>query len=278
MKHSSPRRFPHSVTAAAIAGWIGGAVAWGISSGWTDATPYLRSNGRLDQLVAMLLGAASGALVLMARARHRRDSLMPALAAGALLGGIPALIGATILLWLPSADTAGRFVLMRVLAWALSTSFAAAALSRFTRTPAMRISLESLALGALGGAIGGAIYSLPGPAELWLPVAMAWTGAAIGVAGVGPLLWRAAVTVHVLPPRDERRTMWSLHERALDRGASMMLSDAHVACVDDIVYVYPPPGGAVLDGYPFYRAVPVQRDALLAVGRARFRLSLGMRG
>ena len=278
MKHSSPRRFPQSVTAAAIAGWIGGSVAWGISSGWLDATPYLRTNGRLDQLVALVLGATAGSLVLVARARHRRESLAPALAAGALLGGIPALIGATMCVWLPSADTAGRFVLVRMIAWALTTAFAASGLSRFTRTPTTRITLESLALGALGGAIGGALYSLPGPSELWSPLAMAWSGAAIGVAGVGPLLWRAAVTVHVLPPRDERRTMWSLHERTVERGASMMLSDAQVACVDDVVYVYPPPGGAVLDGYPLYRAVPLQRDALLAVGRARFRLTLGKRG
>ena len=266
------------MTAAAIAGWIGGAVAWSISSGWADATPYLRTNGRLDQLVALLLGATAGALVLVARARHRRDSLAPALGAGVLLGGIPALVGATLGVWLLSADTAGRFVLIRMIAWALSTSFAAMGLSRFTRTPTTRITLESLALGALGGAIGGAMYSLPGPAELWLPVAMAWTGATIGVAGVGPLLWRAAVTVHVLPPRDERRTMWSLHERTVERGAFMVVSDAQVACVDDTVYVYPPPGGAVLDGYPLYRAVPLQRDALLAVGRARFRLTLGRRG
>ncbi len=243
-----------------------------------DATSYLRTNGRLDQLVALLLGATAGAFVLVVRARHRRESLVPALGAGALLGGIPALIGATICVWLLSADSAGRFVLMRMIAWAFSTALAAMGLSRFTRTPTTRITLESLALGALGGAIAGAIYSLPGPSELWLPVAMAWTGAAIGVAGTGPLLWCAAVTVHVLPPRDERRTMWSLHERAVERGTSMKLSDAQVACVGDVVYVYPPPGGAVLDGYPLYRAVPLQRDALLAVGRARFRLTLGKRG
>lgn len=57
----------------------------------------------------------------------------------------------------------------------------------------------------------------------------------------------------------------------------MALAEARIACVDGVVYVYPPPAGAILDGYPLYRAVPLTRDAMLAVGRARFRVTLGQR-
>jgi hypothetical protein len=39
--------------------------------------------------------------------------------------------------------------------------------------------------------------------------------------------------------------------------------------------VYPPPAGAVLDGYPLYRALPVSRSVVLAVGRSRCRVTLG---
>ena len=50
--------------------------------------------------------------------------------------------------------------------------------------------------------------------------------------------------------------------------------EARIACDDDAVVVHPPPNGAVLDGYPLYRTMSLQRDGLLAVGRARFRLTV----
>jgi hypothetical protein len=54
----------------------------------------------------------------------------------------------------------------------------------------------------------------------------------------------------------------------------MPVLDAHVASVNGSVYVYPPPAGAILDGYPLYRAVPLARDAIIAVGRVRIRATL----
>lgn len=263
--------FP-SLSAAAVTGWIGGALAWAVTSGWTDMSPLLSSYDRIDQLVALTIGACTGACVLTVRARHRREPLLPALGAALLLGGVAALVGATTGLALRGSESSTGFVIERMATWGLLAACAAAALSCYSRTRTLLSSAESFVLGALGGAIAGAMFSLPGPAELWLPLAMAWCGSTIGFAAVGPALWRAPVVVHVLPPRGGRQSMWSLHECAIDNGWSRGLAESQVGCVDDRVYVYPPPAGAVLNGYPLYRAIPLTRDAILAVGRHRYRL------
>ncbi|MBL0173362.1 MAG: hypothetical protein IPP90_22270 [Gemmatimonadaceae bacterium] len=274
---SVSRALSPSLSAAVVTGWIGGAVAWAIASGWTDSTTWLSSYDRIDQLVALTIGACSGAGVLTMRARHRREPLMPALVAGALMGGVGALVAASLGLALRGSMSPRGFVLERMATWSLMAACAAAALSCYSRTRHLASTAESFALGALGGAVAGATLSLPGPTELWWPVAMTWCGAAIGFAAVGPALWRAPIVVQVLPPRDERPSMWSLHECAIEEGWSRGLAESQVGCVDGAVYVYPPPAGAVLNGYPLYRAIPVTRDAILAVGRHRYRLTLRRR-
>jgi hypothetical protein len=253
---------------------MGGALAWVITATWTDASALRSTSARLDILVAMTLGACTGALVLLARARHRRDPLLPALGRGLVLGGVPAMLAAALTVWLGATTSAIGFVAARVLVWACVAALSAGGLAWVAPARARTVFVETLLLGALGGAVGGAMASLPGPTELWLPLAMAWTGAAIGFAGVGPLLWRAPVVVHVLAARNVRRTMWSLHERAVDVGTAMVLAEARLECNEQGAVIHPPPGGAVLDGYPVYRVMPVQRDALLAVGRSRFRLTV----
>lgn len=258
-------------------GWIGGALAWGITSGWTDASSLLSSYARADQYFALTLGACIGACVLLGRARHRREPFWPALVSGMLLGGTAALVGTTLALWVRAPDIPTGFVLVRMMTWAVMAALCAGALSTFTRVRHMASIAISTLLGALGGALAGAVLSLPGPSDVWLPVAMTWCGAAIGFAAVGPALWRAPVVVQVLPPRHGRLSLWSLHECAIENGWSMPVVDAHMGSVDGVVYVYPPPAGAVLDGYPLYRAVPLVRDAIIAVGRVRIRVTLGRR-
>ena len=54
----------------------------------------------------------------------------------------------------------------------------------------------------------------------------------------------------------------------------MKWAEARVGCVNDTVYVYPPPAGAILDGYPLYRALPLTRTGMLAVGLTRLRVTL----
>lgn len=271
------RRVPASVTAAAVAGWIGGALSWMIASGWRDLSSLISSYARLDQLVALLSGAVIGACVLGLRAQHRREPIVPALGAGALLGGVAATLGTTLGLVLRGSDTPVGFVMQRIATWALMSGAAAMALSGFTRTRRWRSSTEALAIGLVGGATAGALFSLPGPSEMWLPFAMTWCGATIGFAAVGPAIWHAPAVVQLLPPRDHRLSLWSLRERALDNDWSMTAAEGHIAAVDDVVYVYPPPSGAILDGYPLYRTVPITRDVLLAVGRMRFRITVGRR-
>ncbi len=202
---------------------------------------------------------------------------MTAAGAGLLLGGVAGLVGASIGLRLRVGDTPTGFVIERLATWGLVAGAIAGALSTYTRTRRVAFSVESSILGLLGGITAGALFSLPGPSEIWLPLALTWCGAAIGFAAVGPAIWHAPAVVHVLPARDARHSLWSLYESTIDDGWSMALAEARIACVDGVVYVYPPPAGAILDGYPLYRAVPLTRDAMLAVGRARFRVTLGQR-
>ena len=258
-----------SLSAAGVSGWIGAAAAWTIASGWSDITPMLSSYDRLDQYVALLLGACSGGSVLVLRARHRREPLLPALGAGLLLGGVASLVGATMGLLLRGVGTTG-FLLQRIATWSLLAACGAAALATYSRTRRTISIATSFGLAAVGGAIAGVIFSLPGPSELWMPLAMTWCGAAMGFAAVGPAMWRAPVVVQLQPPLGQRHSIWSLHERAVDNGWSTPVGEGQIGCVDDTVFVYPPPAGAILDGYPLYRATPLTRAAVIAVGRTRF--------
>lgn len=266
-----------SISSAIVAGWIGAAFAWLLCSSFTDLSSLMSSYARLDQLVALCLGASTGACVLALRARHRREPVLAAFGAGALLGGVAALLGATIGLVLRLGDSPLAFVLQRVGTWALMSAAMAAALACYTRSPRALAIAESAMIGVIGGVTAGAIFTLPGPAEVWWPIAMTLAGAAVGFAAVGPNMWRAPAVVHVLSSRERRHTFWSLHERTIDDGWSMPVAEGHVACVEGHVYVYPPPAGAILDGYPLYRAMPLAHDVMLAIGRSRFRIALGKR-
>lgn len=270
----SKRKLPASASAALVTGWIGGAIAWGVASGWTDLSPRVGSYARLDQFTALLLGVCVGALVLALRARHRREPILPALIAGVLIGGCAALVGCTLGLLIPENETPRAFTIARIVTWAFMAGSVAVGLAQYSRVHSAKTSLQSLLIGLGGGAVAAALYSMPGPAELWWPVACTVCGAVIGFGAVGPALWCAPAVVHVMPQRAERHSFWSLHERAVDDGWSMEIGDANVGCVNAHVSVYPSPAGAVLNGYPLYRAVELTDDADLRVSRARCRISL----
>lgn len=270
----SGRALPPSVSGAAVAGFIGGAITWALASSASALPSAIRGYGRLDQVMSLLLGASVGACVLTLRARHRREPMAIASLIGAIVGGVAAATGASIGLLLSGSPSPVGFVLERVATWALMCASTAVSIAMCTRTRRTVVAAESAVIGAFGGILAGAMMSLPGPTELWWPLALTVAGAVIGFAAVGPGVWRAPVVVQLLPQREHRLTLWSLHECAIERGWSMPIAEAQVGCVDGTVYVYPPPAGAVLDGYPLYRALPLTRDAILGVGRIRARLAV----
>ncbi len=270
----SRRSLPHGATAAAVFGWIGAGIAAAIGSRWTDISPIVSTFARLDQLQMLLTGACVGALVLVGRALHRRESAIAATLAGALLGASGALIGATLAWSLPIGSSPRSFLFTRFAGWAVAAALTSVTLSLWSRSLSFKRIGETAVLGAIGGITAGAVFSMPGPSELWLPIATTIFGATVGFAAVGPGLWRAPLIMQTLPARDTRRGMLSLNERSVDNGWSMQLSEARIGCVDGRVYVYPPPGGVGIDGHSYYRPVELTHDALLTVGRARYRAIL----
>jgi len=268
------RSLPATAFGGLVAGALGGALAWAIASGWADLSPYIASYARLDQVMSLTLAASVGALVLTARARFRREALLPAMGAGLLLGGVGALVGCTLALFLPVGGTSRMFALMRILTWSLIAGFAAVALAQYARLRRVAVTLEVLSVGLCGGAIAGAMYSLPGPAELWWPAACTVCGAAIGLAAVGPVMWRAPAVALILPAHDQHHSFWSLHERAIEPGEAMHVANATISCDGDAVLVSPPEGGAILDGHPLYRPVHLAQNADVVEGRIRCRVTL----
>ncbi|MEP6831805.1 MAG: hypothetical protein ABJB74_00365 [Gemmatimonas sp.] len=268
------RTLPATVSGALVAGWVGGAVAWAIANRWSDLSPQVASYARADQLMSLTLSACVGALVLVARARFRREALVPAMCAGMLLGGVGALVGCTLALFLPDGSTGQMFAVVRMLTWSLMAGFASVALAQYTRLHRIGVSIEVLLIGLCGGAVAGAMYSLPGPGELWWPAACTVCGAAIGLASVGPAMWRAPAVALILPPHEQHHTFWSLHERAIERGCAMRVASATISCDGPNVVVYPPATGAVLDGQPLYRPVQLTQNAELVAGRIRCRVTV----
>lgn len=268
----SRRPLAASVSAAAVAGWIGGALAWALASSVSALPNAMHGYGRLDQAVAFVIGACVGVCVCAMYARHRREAMGLPTLAGFVLGGVAATLGATLGLLVSRGTSPTAFVVGRVVTWALMCAGTAAALALSMRSRHAARALESAVIAGIGGIAAGAIVSFPGPTELWWPVAITMAGAIVGLAAIGPSVWRAPIVVQVLSSRDQRPSLWSLHECAIESGWSMPIGEAQVGCLEGVVTVYPPPAGAVLDGYPLYRAMPLTRDAVLGVGRLRARL------
>ncbi len=237
---------PRGVLASLVLGYTGGFIAWIVSGWWTDTNAVVPNYVRLDQLTMLTLGACVGAAVLAGAALRTRGSVLLAAAAGAVLGGVAAAIGAAVSLLLPPAVSLRAFMLVRIAGWALTAGLAAVSIASYTRRPSLRLLGESAGLGLVAGALGGVIFALPGPSDFWQALAFCAVGAAVGVAACGPALWRAPALIEAWRPRVPG--VLTLREWPLHEGESTTLSGASLGCPDGHLALYPPPAGAIVGG------------------------------
>ncbi|HJP56943.1 MAG TPA: hypothetical protein VJ847_07955 [Gemmatimonadales bacterium] len=240
------RRLPRGVLASAAWGYAGALVAWLVSGLWTDAGPLVSDYDRLDLVTMLVLGGATGAAVLAGAALRRRESVVLTALAGFGMGGGGAFMAALLAVLLAGRVSIRGFVVARVLGWALAGGLAAPLLSLWAGFEARKVS-EALVAGLMAGAVAGVAYSLPGPAELWQGFAFLAFGAGVGLAACGPALWHAAAIVDGPAPHRAPGILgvreWPIPERgAIDIGRSRL------AIQGGRLALYPPPGGAEVDG------------------------------
>ncbi len=266
-----PARLAHGVVASLVAGMAAGAVAW-LLAGLAPAltTDYTR----LDQLNAMITGAAIGGTVLGTRAYRHRAEVLLSIVSGTLLGGVGALAGATPLAFAHLASTPRQFLLERALAWGLMSTGAAALLSVVARPTSRDRFVERLLLALFGGSIGGVVFTLPGVSDLWQGISFLWVGAAIGIAIAGPEAWHAAAIIETLPERGRQRHLFAVREWLIDEGDVVALGEAQVSCQHGRIALYPPAGGVVAAGHAVRHPTYLHASQIIAVGRARYRLQL----
>lgn len=272
--HSARAPLPRGVVASTVVGGAAGTAAWLLAGAWPSLTT---SYGRLDQLTALTLGAVVGGGILGARALRQRGNIIFATIAGVLLGGIPALFGASVNLLLSGFVQPVVFLLERIGVWALAAGLAAAGLHEVvvatgSRADGARRRREGIAIAAAGGAVAGIVFTLPGPSDAWQAIACLWWGAAIGLATGGPELWRADAVVESLPPRHRAPGVLALREWPLYHGDHLDLGEAKLACVPYGVAIYPPAGGLVVNGHHLLESTWTPAVASIQVGRARHRV------
>lgn len=264
----SPRHLPSGIIAAAVIGVAAGAVSWVIAGAWVT---MIHGYIRLDQLTMLTLGAVTGAATVAGDAWRRREApRMPAVH-GVLLGGIGALVPATVFAVL-SRHGSGGFAFERILGWGLTAAATAAAIS-LARPPlrGTRIGAAALVAGA-GGIVSGVLLLLPGITELWQALAFVWFGAVVGVAVVAPWLVGAIAVVEIIPGRNALPTMLTLREWPIDDGDSVTLNAAQLACINGRLVLYPPSTGVSLNGHLVISPRVVEGTALVTVGRARYEI------
>ncbi len=272
MRAESSRWIPSGITAAATIGAAAGAVAWFLASGWSQVVSgYIR----LDQLTMMTLGAVAGATALGGEALRRREPIGTALIAGLIAGGVPALIVASVFASFSALGGTG-FLVQRVVGWCCVVTATAVALAA-ARPMAIRSHLsETAGVAALGGAMCGLIVLLPGAVEFWLAIAFTAAGATIGIAVCGPALWRAVAIVEHAPPRNSIPRLLALREWSLAPGDVVALSTAQLSCANGRVALYPPAGGATVNGILKTGGIYLRTSSLIAVGGQRYLVQLRM--
>lgn len=188
-------RFTRGAFAAPMTGVAGALLAWGGASGLRDLGPVVSSYARLDLVVAVLLGALVVAFVLGGSALRVQRSPLPAACVGLLMGAMAGAVGGVLGTALSTA--AGPFLLRRALAWgALGACVAAAAALRWVRGDPRRL-LEAAAVGTLAGAAAGAVFSIPGPGDVWQAMAFSLVGAACGFGACSLAVRRASGVVEL---------------------------------------------------------------------------------
>jgi hypothetical protein len=266
-----PEALPRGILASILLGASGAGCAWLL----TGVLPALTtSNARLDQLSALCFGAATGAAVVAGCDYRRRRGLLAGAVAGALLGGVGGLAGVTPFALATGAVSVRLFLLERVAAWL----FAAVGVALATRVWASDLRRKRLGetalIAAVGGAISGVIFTLPGATDAWQGVAALWLGATVGLAVAGPDLWGAIGVLAVMPRKGHRWSPWRLREWPLHDGVSLMLGEAQIACLDGRIVLYPPAGGMQADGRTVRRPRFLAASTQIAVGHQRYHMQL----
>ena len=260
---------PHGALASTVIGMAAAACGWlllGIGPSITS------SYTRLDQFAALVVGAAVGGSVIAARAFRQRGDVRLNAAAGALLGGVGALIGVSLLAFIHAPTSPGTFLVERVAAWGLSAAGAAALLATLANVRAPRWIAESAGMAFGGGAFAGVIFTLPGAPEVWQAIASLWFGGAIGLAVAGPELWHATATIELLPARGQSTNPLTIREWPLHEGTVLALGEAQVACVGGRIALYPPAGGIVAADRTVRIPAFIATSTMIAVGRTRYHL------
>ena len=264
-------RLPRGLWTSIVVGMTASACGWLLSS----ALPALTASYvRLDQLTALVLGATIGGGVIGVREYRQRRSVSFGVAAGAVLGGVGALSGASLVAFASGMGTPRFFAVERIAAWLLSAAAAGALLSTIGGTRPFQWIREIVLIAAIGGGVSGIIFTLPGAADVWQAVACIWFGGAIALAVTGPELWHANAVVELVPARGTRWNPILGREWPLYDGAALSLGEAQVACQNGRVTLYPPSGGLIANGHTVREPQFLHGDTLISIGRTRYRLDL----
>jgi hypothetical protein len=266
------RSLPRGVVASSVMGYIGGFVAWILVSFWTDTVGIISTYARLDVATMLVLGAVVGAAVLGGVALRTRGAILLGIVAGLLLGATGAAVAAALTVGMPSVESVRGFLLIRFLGWAIGGLCTATLLALYARPLAWRRIGESALLGLLAGAVGGALFALPGPSELWQGLSFVSFGTGIGFAVGGPLLWNARAVIEAAPTSGLVPNVLSLREWPVHEGSAIALGQAQVACQAGQLALYPPPGGAQLDGRSINQPAFVAGSGRLTVAGSRYRI------
>jgi hypothetical protein len=261
---------PHGVLASTVIGIAAAACSWLLSG----IIPMLvANNARLDQLYALVTGGIVGASVAAARAFRHREGVAFGGVAGALLGGVGALCGASLFAFLRAPAPPPMFLVERVLAWAFACGGSALFLGTFVNQgPTASRVLECALIGCGGGAVAGVIFTLPGASDVWLAAAMLWFGATIGFAVAGPELWHATATIELLPAKGQGPNLAMMREWPLHEGTALGLGEAQVACIGGRIALYPPAGGVIWSGRSVRHPLFLAASGTVTVGRTRYEI------
>lgn len=268
MSRRATQPLPRGVWISVVTGMSAGGIAW-LASAWL---PHLTTSyARLDQLMALMLGALTGAMILGIRERRQRRSVAYGVGGGMLLGGVGALAGASILAFGQSPVSARLFAAERLVSWALMSVGATVMLAAFNPLRRFAWFRERVSISAIGGLGAGALFMLPGASDAWQAAACLWAGGAIALAVAAPELWHARAVVAAMPLRGEHWNPLATHEWPLHDGTVLALGAAHLHCRDGSVTLYPPAGGVLAQGHPVREATPVRFSGILTIGRSRYR-------
>jgi hypothetical protein len=204
----------------AASGLTGGAVGWAASQSLISLGRIINSYGPLDLVVLTLLGAGIGGMVGAATASLRDESRPRAIGLGLLRAAGGSAAGGLIAFLIVGIGGFDRsptgFVAARVLVWvAAGAGMGAAMASGAAAGGRIRIG-RAVAAGMMGGLLGAALLSVPGPAAVWQLVGFMVIGAFVGFSCIAaePGSW----VVERLPPPGAAVGLWRHREWEIGEG------------------------------------------------------------